>query len=140
MNQMPSIAVRSMLPTDVDECMEFAMPLFEKRFPHMQPGQVRAWAEVATQSPFYCCVRTERAVGIALVSKDLFEPLPQTRELFVAAAPDASPFEALAIYRALLEWARENKYMPFNFAGKDIEAIAERLGAEKWSTTYRVEA
>ena len=138
MNDMSSIAVRPLLPTDVDECLRLAMPLFEERFPHMQWNQVRAWAEIATQSPFYCCVRTDKAVGIALVSKDLFEPLPQARELFVAAASDASPFEALAIYRAMLEWARENKYMPFDFAGKDIEAIAERLGAEKWATSYRV--
>lgn len=139
MNETPSITIHAMLPTDIDECMQFAMPLFKERFPHMQRDQVRAWAEIATQSPFYCCVRTERAAGIALVSKDLFEPLPQARELFVAAAPDASSFEAVAIYRAMLEWARQNKYMPFTFAGEGIEAIAERLNAKKWSTTYRVE-
>ena len=59
---------------------------------------------------------------------------------FVAAAPDASPFEALAIYRAMLEWARENKYMPFTFGGTHLDAIADRLNAENWSTTYRVES
>ena len=140
MNEIPSITVRPMLPADVDECMKFAMPVFETRYPHLQWGQVRAWAEIATQSPFYCCVRTDRAAGIAVVSKDLFEPLPQARDLFVAAAPDASPFEAVAIYRAMLEWARENKYMPFTFGGVDLEAIAGRLNAEQWSTIYRVEA
>lgn len=140
MNEISSIIVRPLLSTEVEEyVLDLAFPLFEKRFPHMNRNQVRAWAEIATQSPFYCCVRTEKAVGIALVSKDLFEPLPQARELFVAAAPDASPFEAMAIYRAMLEWAREKKCMPFTFGGENIGAIAKRLNAKIWSTTYRVE-
>jgi len=142
MNEVSAITVRAMVPSDIDECMEFAMPLFAKRFPHMDPRQVRAWAEIATQSPFYCCVRTEKAAGIALVSTDLFEPLPRGKEIFVAAAPDASPFESVSIYRAMIEWARQNNYMPFTFGssnGAEIEAIAKRLNAEKVSVSYRVE-
>lgn len=134
--------VRRVGPADIDECAAFAMPLFAERFPHMNWDGVRQSAAHWINSPDILVCRTDNAVGAASVKVSLWEPFPIACEEFVAAAPNATPFEALAIYRAMNDWRLSVGAKKFRFGwanGVDIGPIARRLGAHEYQTIYELD-
>lgn len=135
-------SVRAVQEHEIDECMEFAMPLFSARFPHMLWKAVREAAEQWIKNPDVLLCRTDHVVGLAAIRKPtLWEPFPVVVEEFVGAA-EAYPFEHVAIYRAMTAWGKQRGARAFDFGsanGINIEPIAKRLGAVERQAIYRVE-
>jgi hypothetical protein len=140
--QKMSATVRRVTADDIDECMDFAMPLFAAHFPEMDWGAVRKNAEQWIGNPHILVIRTDNAVGVATTRVSLWEPFTVGVEEFVAANKSATPFEAVAIYRAMIEWAASlgaKKFRLGSANGVDVGPIAKRLGGKLYQTIYEVE-
>jgi hypothetical protein len=127
-----STAIRRVTEADLGELLEWALPIYQKRHPRATIESMLPLLRQACHDNHYRFLRTPDATGLFVFQTTPWEPAGEVIDLFVVAR-DGAVTEAVKIYRAGLNWAKEMRAAEFWFAedtGNELEPIALRIGCD----------
>ena len=119
---------------EVDDVNEWLGERLKERWPHMNDWGLKQWLIQAMGDRGTLLIRTPATVGMFFADKNLLEPYPRVREVFVRGkegkrtgpdSPDKTP-EYVALYKRAMEWAQSIKAVDFEF-GLDTDAPISRV-------------
>jgi hypothetical protein len=128
-----SNAPRAVTTGDLNELMEWALPVYQKRHPRASVESMSPLLNLACHNSRYRFLRTNDATGLFAYQTTPWEPAGEVIDLFVIARDADAVHQAVRIYRAGLAWAKQMRAAEFWFAedtGIELTAIAERLGCD----------
>lgn len=133
-----NIPTRRCTVLDIPWMLEVAQECYRKPFDR---SKALAWGERAMLDPKMGFFRSSEAWGCAVLAELFYEQRPKAMMLFLASRK-ARPWQALAAFRAMLEWSSSQGCASFDFGedtGMRIEVLAKYFGARMNQPTYRVE-
>lgn len=112
-------------------------------YPPFDQAKALAWAESSMMKPqTFGFFRTDDCWGCATVGALMFYDAKPRGVMLFCAGRNGKAWEAVAVMRALLEWAKAKGATSFTFGedtGMRMEAIAKRLGAKKDRPSFKVD-
>lgn len=132
--------VRRMTAADLGECLRVGEPVFRKYWPHMDATAMLAACLANLDNETVFMMRCGHAFGVAVVETTLFEPRPWVKEQWVFGL--RSPWEVLAIYRAMMLWGVQVGAFRFTFGSltdHDVEPFAKHLGEHSVHKSFTFE-
>ena len=134
-------AVRAVTEGDLEDLLEWAFPRYAERHPHATREGMLPFLRVACQGLPFKFLRTDDACGIFQFGRYPWEPQGVVVDLLVVDREGSNAsFEAVKIYRAGLEWAKQLNAREFRFAedntGMDLSPLAKRIGCDRECRQY----
>lgn len=120
--------VRHVVESDLAWIADMIVPkLREKKYPRLNSDFLSNWLRTMMYANFAYFVRTDHAVGVAVASHDLFEPMSEVNEKFVLGHRKGDMFE---IYLAMKKWAisiNACRLIVGQCSDANMPVVAERL-------------
>jgi hypothetical protein len=137
------MSVRFVREEELDELIEWGMPLFKHRFPRCTKATILPLLRSAVHgNPKLHFVRTENAAGLFVaVDPTPWEPMWVVNEVVVGSR-QVAPFEVKRIYHAGRVWAEEIGACEYNFGastGIDLMPMARRIGYDRMWQGFTVD-
>jgi hypothetical protein len=118
--------------------------VMQRRFNNNMDGMVCAAmvrSHVLSNPMQYLCVRTTGGFLIAVLTYEWWRPQDPICNVIVVCAEDGKGWDALALLRLSIEWARERKATVWRYESDtmfDIGPLMRRLGIEKTTPRYKL--
>jgi hypothetical protein len=138
-NSIHDNLVRPVQKREIEYIAEWALPFFIDRHPRISMSSLYPLLCAAVEDDSSYLVRTDNVVGLFVVERCPWEPLPTVCDVFVASKKNASPFEVCRIYNAGLEWARDKKAIEYRYGTdglSNLNGVAQRIGYDIVATNY----
>lgn len=127
-------------PADVDWLFATACAAYANRM--KEPDLTRAWIAAQLASEESCFIRSGSTVVVANVTRRFYDPESVRAKVLFFWSTQPSPESLIHAFRGAAAWAKGRGARTLQFdesTGRDIAALAKRLGAGASFTSYALD-